>query len=384
MDTEKPNEAQEDAPFYMLHAGNLWLDRYAPRLRTDRPEDRREGLRNAFLTLGDLIEQYKVRLTLFSGNLIDGEAADNETLLFLSNVFSSYPECHFVIAPGTEDGYRDHGIYASGRFPRNVHIFTEPELSRFDFDELGVSVYGWGYAPERRGESLLSHRRISDKSRLNILCGSGSLGEDGIATVEEVAHFGTDYAALSDRTDFSGFALLGHTLTAQSGFFEGRGFENCGQGGVNLIAIQKQPEGGYLLSGQRVAVSTLRYEVEHLDVSADAPSDDITPLLRELIAKRGYDGKTVLKLCLVGEVTPQTCFSWPVDGTAVGLYALKVVDETLPLRAAADLTDSPSAAGRLYRMLLPTMREGTETEKIRAAAIFRVGYAALLGKNITL
>lgn len=371
--------SQAENRFSILHAGNLWLDRFAPRLRADRPEDRRAALRESFRALFGLFDTHRVRLALFSGNLTEYGYADNGTLSFLSDLFASRPDCHFVIAPGEDDRFAQDSIYASGRFPKNVHIFSEELLSRFDFDEVGISVYGFGHCGRPLGGSLLARRRVSDKNRLNILCGSGFVGEGGFATEEELAHFGANYVALTDTAPFSGFRQTAGTLLAYSGFFESRDFSACGAGGINLIKVEKEGD-VFRLTGERLPVDTLRYETERVEATSAFVKDPADVLTR-IVKDRGYGEKTALLVRLVGDVTPETVFTLPEDGAPFGLYALRFEDETLPLRAAAYLAHAPSAAGELYRALLPAMQGEDADERKKAAAVFRAGYAALRGKN---
>lgn len=373
------DNAEGSNRFCILHAGNLWLDRFAPRLRTDRPEDRRAALRESFRALFEIFDTHRVRLMIFSGNLTEYGYADNGTLLFLSSLFAQRPECHFVIAPGEDDRFDKDSIYASGRFPKNVHIFTEDILSRFDFDEMGISVYGFGRCGRAPEVSPLARRHVSDKSRLNILCGSGMLGPGGIATEEEAAHFGAHYIGFTANAPFSGFWQVGETLFAYSGFFESRDFSACGRGGVNLITVEKN-EAGFSLAGERIPVSTLRYETETLPATA-AFLRDPAGAIAALVKEKGYGEKTALLVRVTGEVTPETVLSLPGDGAPYGLYALKTEDETLPLRATAYLEGSPSAAGALFRSLLPDMQGEDPAKRKAAAAAFRAGYAALREKN---
>ena len=135
-------EETTDSGVRILHVGNVFLDRPIRRVRKEASEDRRGQLRESFCRLMQAVEEKKIQLVLFSGNLVDNAFATNDTVEFLMREFGAHERCHFVIAPGSSDYYFEKSIYRSGRFPRNVHIFTEEILSRFDFDDIGVTVYG--------------------------------------------------------------------------------------------------------------------------------------------------------------------------------------------------------------------------------------------------
>ena len=86
---------------------------------------------------------------------------------------------------------------------------------------------------------------------------------------------------------------------------------------------------------------------------------------------------------LRGSVSPEASFLSLGTAADYGVYALEVVDQTVPTDGMDDLLHDMSAKGELYRHLYRAMTEGTPESCARAARTFRVGYLALLGKDFT-
>ncbi len=372
----------------VLHIGSVLLDRPIARLRRDAQERRREELREVFCRVLDEADKEGVRLVLISGGLVDNAFVTNDTVMFLRRVFSARPNTHFVIAPGYQDAVVEGSLYRSGRLPRNVHVFMEESLSRFDFDELGVSVYGWAYTGEETPPSPMVQRRIADAARLNLLCGTGELDGEGadehLVSIpsKQIADFGAHYVALSGK-DHDGFLRVGNSVLSSGGRLECLSFQDKREGGVNLVTVRPLGGGARQLFTRRIRTGRYRYAEELLDVSHLSKVKDAAQRLLSLIQEKGFDEKTALRVRLRGSVTPTVSFRAISTVREYGVYALEVIDETVPTDGTDELLHDMTARGELFRTLHRAMTEGTPESRARAARTFRIGYAALCGKDFT-
>ena len=367
----------------ILHVGDVFLDGPVGRLRRDTKEHRREELRESFEIFMQRVLDEGADAVVFSGNLLDGRYAENGTLTFLLSIFESHPECHFVIAPGPHDPYDGGGIYASKRWPRNVHIFTEEILGTFNFPDLPLTVYGWGYRSNRCTHAPLSgaHKPASD--RFTLLCGYTGLEETQTyapVSREALAAFGAHYAALSGSIH-DGFHRAGDAVYAYSGTFEGRDDSDAeAQSGGYVRIRATKSGGGWAIDLKRVPLDTYSYVTERIDVSHLSDAAAVQPLLNQRIREKGYGQKTVLRVILCGSVPLSAAFDGIDDGGA-GVYTLRVEDCTVPTDGSDALFQEMNARGELYRHFYPKMTEGDEESRARAARAFRVAYAALLGED---
>lgn len=373
---------ERDGTVRVICLSDLYIGRPMPILRQNAEESRREEVKNAFCALLSHVDEIGAQIVIFGGNLVDKAYFTNETMTFLSRAFAERAGCSFIITPGPEDYFEKNGFWRSKRWPKNVHIFSDEVLGSIHLYDLRVTVYGWGYRGRTCTVSPFLGNHSTPKGHLSILCGrTDLLGEDSEnspVTEEALAAFGADYIALSGgRHD--GFKMIGNSVYAYSGAFQSKAFDGDEGGGyVEVTAVPGAS--GWSLSYERREAGTYRYAECVLDVSHASGSAQVLDRIHALLRKKGYDEKTAVHLRLTGSVSPDTVlYGW--DTAAPGVYALRVTDETLPLDGAEHLLHEMTAAGELYRHFYAAMTGGTEEEKREAARAFRVGYAALRGKD---
>lgn len=367
----------------VLHLGDVLLDGPVRRLRRDTKEHRREDLRESFNAFMRCVESEGADVVLFSGNLLDGRYAENDTLTFLIRAFEAHPRCHFVIAPGPMDPYDENSVYRSKRLPRNVHVFAEEVSDAYNFPELPLTVYGWGYRESTcKNEPLAgTHRKKND--RFTVLCGYTCLDEnDSMAPIdrETLSAFGAHYAAFSGKPH-GGFDRVGDGICAYSGSFEGREAQDGESKMGGYIRIRAtRCEGGWSVEAARVPLDTYSYATERLDVSHLKTVEEAAARLRACIATKGHGEKTVLRVVLCGSVSLSASFAG-LEAEDYGVYSLWIEDRTVPTDDGGALLQQMNAGGELYRHFYPLMTDGTEEEKARAARAFRAAYAALRGED---
>ena len=367
----------------ILHLGDVFLDGPVQRLRRDTREHRREELREAFRAFLTRVDEEKANLVIFSGNLLDGRYAGDETLRFLIDAFSSRPECHFVIAPGPLDPYDDKSIYRTKRFPNNVHIFFEEVLGCYNIPGMPLSVYGWSFRSENCTSAPLSGVHRTHNDRFTLLCGyTDGSAEKAPLDADALAEFDAHYTALSGKVH-DGFHRAGNGIYSYSGSFEGRALDEVGVsvGGYIRISAGKRSD-GWDVEAVRVSLETYSYVTARLDVSHLSTTEEVRPRLAAMIRENGYGIKTVLRVILSGNVPIKAHFE-DLDQGDFGVYSLQVVDHTVPTDTDGTLLKEMTARGELYRHFYPQMVEGTEAERAMAARAFRVGYAALLGEEFS-
>ena len=99
--------------------------------------------------------------------------------------------------------------------------------------------------------------------------------------------------------------------------------------------------------------------------------------------EEAYGEDTFLRVVFTGATPPGFAVPQEADGGALGLYALELVDKTVPTYDAAFLEKDLSVRGELYRYLLPRLTQGPAEELATAVRALRMGLAALEGNDIT-
>ena len=110
----------------IIHTADVHLDAPFSLLDVQKAQMRKNELRETFASIVLLAKSEKADLVLIAGDLFDSGFVTKETMALLVSLFSSAPECRFVIAPGNHDYIWGRSPYKKEGFPQNVYIFAQP------------------------------------------------------------------------------------------------------------------------------------------------------------------------------------------------------------------------------------------------------------------
>ena len=371
----------------ILHTGDLHLDSPFSRLDVRRSEEGRRALRDAFSRLCAYVRENGVDLVLMAGDLFDSEYVTSRTASLLIEELSACPRTVFVIAPGNHDPYTEKSLYASGRLPENVRVFSTEELSSFVFPELNTVVYGWAFTSERMEHCPLVGKRAEERDRLQLLCAHGDLGTPISPycpiTREDLSAFGADYAALGHKHIPFGAEGGERPAYAYCGCLVGRSFDEPGIGGAVLITARRT-ESGYALTRERVPFADRRYESVTVDLTGVSSEKEVARRIKSAVSEHGFSDNTALRVTFTGATPPDFTPPATADGSVLGLYYLELCDRTSPTFDARELERDMTVRGELYRSLLPRLTDGTPEDRATAARALRMGLAALAGEDLSL
>ena len=369
-----------------LHCSDIHLDTPFVGISAEKSEERRRMLRSSFIKMMQYVRDANINVVLMSGDIFDIRYATNTTAEVLIREFKNCPDTEFIISPGKHDYYTDNPIYASGRLPKNCHVFSSDQLSRFDFEEYNITVYGWAFMTDTMTESPLYDRQVDDSSRVNILCAYADLNGDINSTSCPVSSanlkkFGADYYALGSRHEASRFVTIGASKYSYCGSLECTGFDEPGIGGVNLITID-YTDGEISIDNKSVSFGHVKFKTETLDVTGVNTSNEIINRISRMIGQKKYDNETALRIELVGYVDPRFSIPKNIENDAFGLYYFKLIDKTLPLFGTESFKRDMSVRGEIYRQFYPMITGEDEEQRLVAARAFRVALAALENREI--
>ena len=369
-----------------LHCSDLHLDTPYIGLAPDKSDERRGALRQTFRRLIDYVRNAGIKYVLMSGDIFDIKHATGATAELFIREIRNTPETVFVIAPGRSDALNTNPIYNSGRLPSNCYVFEGEGLSRFDFAEDKVTIYGWGFRDQSITESPLYDKHVDDVSKINIVCGYADVdGEVASAccpiSTQDLKKFGADYYALGSRHEGSDFVDLGGSMYAYAGALESIGFEEPGMGGAKLISI-KYNSGELSVEAKSMTFGHIRFEREVVDITGVNTNNEIVNRVSQMVHEKKYGAETALIIELQGYIEPRFIVPKNLSSDNFSLYSLDIVDKTLPLYGTEYLRRDMSVKGDVFRQLLPRLENGTEDEKLLAARAFREALAALESRDI--
>lgn len=369
-----------------LHCSDIHLDAPYMGLVPEKSDERRLGLRTTFVRMMEYVRGSGINYVLISGDLFDNKYATNSTAELLIREFRNCPDTVFIIAPGKCDCYADNPIYTSGRLPDNCYIFSSDKLSRFDFEDDHVTIYGWAFLNESFPESPLYEKEVDDVSKINIVCGYGDLDGEIDSDIcplpsSHLKSFGADYYALGSRHEGTEFVNLGDSMYGYAGALESAGFDDPGIGGAKLITI-KYNSGELSIDAKNMTFGRILFKTENIDITGVNTNNEIVNRISKIVAENKYSSETALKIILTGYVEPRFIVPKNLDTDAFGLYSFEILDKTMPLYGTEHLKRDMTVKGELFRTLLPMLESENESERLTAARAFREGLAALENREI--
>lgn len=371
----------------IIHTADLHLDAPFSLFDVQKAQARKNELRGVFSSIVMYAKTEKADMVIISGDLFDHGFVTKETMNLITGQIASVPECRFVIAPGNHDCADARSPYLKTVFPENTYIFTSEKLSKFEFPDIGVDVYGWAFVGDRMEANPLEHHIAVNPDRINILAAHADLlsktsGKCPITT-DDIAKSNCDYAALGHVHAGTEVKRAGNTYYAYCGCPEGRSFDECGTKGAIIGEFERQPGGVLKTDFVYKRFCRRRYEKFSLDVTAATSREEITSKIKSETAKRNIGADTLLRITLTGSVSPDAELRISsINETDAGVFYLEIIDDTVPLLSTEELKNDLSVKGALFRELLPKLQSENEAERRLASEALRYGLAALSGSDI--
>ena len=302
----------------LLHGADFHLDSAFSALQPDQAAQRRQEQRLALEQLGQAAKDRDI--LLLSGDLFDSARVYRDSLEALQRLFASL-EAEVFIAPGNHDYIAPGSPYLKENWGENVHIFTSPEIRRVHLPRLNCDVYGAAFTgPEMPG--LLEGFCVTDPEICNIMVLHGDLKADSPynpLSPQAIAASGLDYLALGHIHSRSE-QVFGKTLCVYPGCLMGRGFDECGEKGVYLAALEKGN-----CRARFLPLDLRRYEILTVEAGAD-------PLAAILTALPEGTERDCYRILLTGESEPLNV-SRLDEQLAERFYSLSIRDRTRPPQA---------------------------------------------------
>lgn len=367
----------------IFHLGDVHLDSSFSGGDLALREKKRARAREIFARTVEYINENGYDLVLIPGDLFEGDSLTRDGADFLRGELGKIP-CPVVIAPGNHDPYVQGGFYSSD-LPENVHVFTGEGLSYFDFEDMGVRVYGYAFTGNSHRQNPLTGFVCEDSGRINILCAHGDtaspLSPYAPLSVSDMENAGFSYCALA-HIHRPPQMIEGDTCIAYSGFLIGQGFDETGNGGALSVTLEDYGHRA-VARAERVTIEGAGYEIAEVDIDGVQDDGQTLEILREKIKK--YSAETSLRVNLQGNVSkdyrPDT--RRLTQQLSEGLEYLEIKDGTLPLLDAESYENDQTVIGELFRTLKEKMLTGDERQRAMAAMAWRLGLAALEDREIT-
>ncbi len=362
----------------VLHTGDLHLDSPFASLGERQAQIRKNEMRSAFTSMMTYARMNGIDVVLMAGDVFDGPYVTGETLQLFCQELEKFPG-PVCIAPGNHDPADSASVWRRTRFPKNVHIFLEPEVTAFEIPEKNCTVYGYGFTGQNLYECPIVGKQVEDAEKINLLvCHCDTQTDSTTAPVKDAAikAFGADYTAMGHWHN----PPQAGERWAYCGCLEPRNFTENGPKGACVVEIDKSKAPSSVRM-KRVRFSKRRYEVGTLDVSDSQSMREIQQKTEAYIASKKYGEDVLLSLRYTGHTAESLVINPDLLGN-MGLFALKIEDKTTPFADLAALASDSGIRGAFYRTLEPMLHSDDPAEKDTALRALRYGLAAMAGESI--
>ncbi len=376
-----------------VHCADLHLDSSFVSENAHKASVRRKELRETFGRMIERAKSFGADIVLIPGDLFDGKNVTKDTLDLAVSLFASFSECRFIISPGNHDFYTPDSVWNKTLFPKNVFVFKSEELEKITLENVGldmekVNVYGYAFTSQNMENSPIRDFKVSesDKNEINILCGHADIFSRTTnycpMTAREIVEAGFDYGALGHVHSDGKIIREKNTCYGYSGSLEGQSFHDCGERGAFFITLDKK-EGIAQCECEFVPLAKRVYACEDIDLSGSVSTEDILEKVRALAQRRSYDERTLLRLTLVGDISPSVRL--PIEAINAifsQVFLIEIKDKTLPLFDCEALMNDLTVKGAFFRELLPYIRSEDERERAVASKALKYGLASLSGGEV--
>ena len=348
----------------ILHAADLHLDTAF----SGRSEAQVRYLRQALLEvprkLAELCRREGCHMMLLSGDLFDGPWTQNSLDVLRSALEEA--AVPVFISPGNHDFCGAGSPYLTENWPRNVHIFTRPEMESVVVENLDCRVYGAGYR-SMDCPPLLEDFRAEGEERYHVAVLHGdptqATSPYSPITTGQVRESGLHYIALG-HVHKSGSLRAGETLCAWPGCPMGRGYDELETKGVLIVTVEDTAEAVF------VPLDTPRFYDLEMSPSRLA---DVLPAV-------GNDH--FYRITLTGE-SPELDLA-AMMAQWEQFPNLELRDRTVPEVDIWGSADADSLEGAYFRILKEAMEGADEQTRQELELAARISRKILDGQEVVL
>ena len=342
-----------------LHGADLHLDSPFSGLPAEEAAHRRSLQRSLPMALTELANSRGCQMLLLAGDVFDTTHPAPETVEALQAALAAFRGRVFI-APGNHDPYTERSVWATAKWPENVHIF-KGAAEAVTLSQLGCRIWGGGFTESANYDGL---PRVTGDGFTQIGLFHADPETDGpyrTLTRRQIADSGFDYLALGHIHKAAMPRKEGRTWYGWPGVTQGRGFDETGRKGVFLVTL----DGGEC-KAEFVPLPGLRYEILMLPAGLDP--ETVIPA----------DSENVIA-CLIRTGEDDGAAFPDLSGR---FYGLEVRDETVPQRDLWADCGSMTLKGLALKQLKAQYDEAaSEARRQKAELAARYLLAALEGRE---
>lgn len=361
----------------LIHCADLHLDSdMRTNLTKEQVKERKAELLNTFHRMVEYAAANDVRAILIAGDLFDKKNVGVKARNAVWDEIIHHEDILFFYLRGNHDA--DSFLSAVEVKPDNLKLFEDTWTTY----ELGDTVRISGLELNGGNAAQAYVSMVLDADKFNIVMLHGQEMEHTardkaeVISMQELRNHFIDYLALGhihshkfERLDSRGFYCY-------PGCLEGRGYDEAGIHGFELLDIDEQSK---TFTHEFIAFAKRQIYVEHVDITDCSDLVEVRERIEEVLDDQSPAPESMVKLVLSGKVDISLALDTELllQKLEGRFYHVKISDETSLKVDYASLEKEKSLKGEFVRVV----KESSLTEEQKAAVI-RLGIQALTKEDI--
>ena len=369
----------------IIHTADIHLDSKLGGMDGARASERRNELIGTFIKMVQYGAKNGVSAIIIAGDLFDVRIISATARNAVYQAIVDNPEIRFFYLCGNHDsgGFLEPIMEKYKKLPDNLFMFGEEWTSyEIEGEDCG-SVVITGAELSRENNQKLADSLLLDRDKINIVTLHGQETETAkkkdaeVIPIREYRDRGIDYLALGHIHAPKIEKLDARGKYSYCGCLEGRGFDECGPRGFNLLSIDKNGvEAEFIPFAKRTVFDIC------VDVSGCVNSDEALTEISKTAAAEGVTEEDLLKVRLSGKVSAYAEFDrdYIEDRLSEKYYYTRVADETSVFIDYNDFAGDNSLKGEYVRYIGELREKGEITEE-EAGRCISLGIRLILGEE---
>ena len=375
----------------ILHMADVHLDsKFSRHFDNAKAKERKNELLVTFKNAISYAVNNDVEAIIIAGDLFDVSKISATSRDSVLDQIINNPDIIFYYLQGNHDAgsFVQRALDRVGELPSNLKMFSGEWKSYRQVGQDNVEIVITGAEITAENNDRLVASLSLDHNDFNIVTLHGQEVETAakkdaeVIPLKDYRHRGIDYMALGHIHAPKKEELDARGIYSYPGCLEGRGYDECGPHGFNLIEVTGS-KGNYKMDFQFVPFAKRIIYWEKLDVSGLEKSDDIVRKIYELVHEKNILAKDMLRVELTGKVGDSTKID--VDYIEASLredfYHVKIEDKTKPFVDYAGFINDRSLRGQFVRLIKEKQDNGSLSDD-EAAEITRLGIDVLAGEDV--
>ncbi|MBQ6537621.1 MAG: DNA repair exonuclease [Eubacterium sp.] len=363
----------------LIHCADLHLDsKLSANLDREKARERKKELLFTYEKMVDYAAANSIEAILISGDLFDTHKITQTTKNTVLNSIKYNPDIHFYYLKGNHDD--NDFLNDEDDIPENLFMFSDKWTTYYETDGK-ITISGIELTKENSSSAHIS--LVPDIDKYNIVMLHCQLAESTgknkaeVINIKDYRNKGIDYLALGHIHARKTEKLDARGTYCYPGCLEGRGFDECGEHGFEVLDID---ESNRELTTEFVSVAKRRLYAIEVDVTGAESTTEIYAKTEERLAQEPCTKDDLIKIILTGEYDTEAEKDpeYIVTKLSESYYFVKVYDETKLRFRPEDYINDKSLKGEFIRLV---SADETLSEEQKNTVI-RYGLQAINGEEV--